>query len=1054
MEKLKDILKNTLNYLGDSIEEYNVGAWALFRDVMSAEISSQYIFGGGRKPDENLLEYEFPFIERANRLTRDQEATKGLVTPHPSFTYYTPQGPTKTIAGKPVLPEPETDTLKSDYKPTIEGEQTLSTNEHGVETLGEYDEQGTLSGNIAANKLTGDNFTTDISKYSGETLLSRTRELFKSAVDTYNHKKFATIISGFHTQDSRIPVSEINGKAGLQQTYTKEYGMSKGRNLLKAEKSGPYPNSWQVPKDIDVNGYEDPYCRVWTWHKQYDSLGDLIRPLVTGDENGGAMSVLDNGDSNWQVMRSDNGVGFESGGIRLGQHGVMYDNRGATNGFVNITPQNDGNGKVVVDVKKCMFSIENLAWKGTFHSRGDEENGLSDEQKGPLGGRIMWFPPYDLSFNETTSANWTTNDFIGRGEPIFTYANTVRTGTLSFKLLIDHPAILDYWDRRAERGNPAESGPGDVGSKEQEMNRFFAGCSILTASSDLGRASMTVTVGDKAIKREDYVKNGGPKIQFLVFYPNNYSGKDDIKGGPVNPITYLVNGVGANRYQGMESAADLPTTHTSSYYTTGRTRIGGYEMRQGVGVSARNDETTSDNIAEILINGLNPIMLVKMLGDVQGGEYPYGGTEAQQSEWHKRRYYYRADKTTLNQILVGKENDGAVSYIDKSSTCLNSTGYSNAFSALGVPDGDSSLRCSLADMFVAVNNDSKNVLNGLYNQARVDTIRGILTGGKSKITQVISYGYASNQGNNKSQKTNTDRNNTLASNRANTANEWVKSFIKDKDKTVKYSVGGFSIADKKPKNSEDSNDPIAKLQRCALVEIYYQNEDTENAGDTVVGSVTDSVIHRDSNEANISGNTETQEVPQATSTGITSRYDNEARFFDRIGKEEPFMAKLLSERIKNFDPVFHSMSPEGFNTRLTFLNQCMRQGPTSSASDTNGRNTNNLAFGRPPVCVLRVGDFYNTKIVITNMTISYDPLVWDLNQEGIGVMPMMANISLTFNFIGGSDLGGPIQRLQNATSFNYYANANVYDNRAETIEYSDPDTVDFRAYDPFVKPNN
>jgi hypothetical protein len=135
----------------------------------------------------------------------------------------------------------------------------------------------------------------------------------------------------------------------------------------------------------------------------------------------------------------------------------------------------------------------------------------------------------------------------------------------------------------------------------------------------------------------------------------------------------------------------------------------------------------------------------------------------------------------------------------------------------------------------------------------------------------------------------------------------------------------------------------------------------------------------------------------------------------------------------------------------------MRQGPTISGTDTGGLNSNNLAFGRPPVCVLRVGDFYNTKVIITNMTINYDPLVWDLNQEGIGVMPMIANVSLTFNFIGGSDLGGPIQRLQNATSFNYYANTNVYDNRAESIEYEDgtPDKVaSFRAYDPFIKPNN
>ena len=126
----------------------------------------------------------------------------------------------------------------------------------------------------------------------------------------------------------------------------------------------------------------------------------------------------------------------------------------------------------------------------------------------------------------------------------------------------------------------------------------------------------------------------------------------------------------------------------------------------------------------------------------------------------------------------------------------------------------------------------------------------------------------------------------------------------------------------------------------------------------------------------------------------------------------------------------------------------MRQGPTYSGSDSGGKNTNNLSFGRPPVCVLRIGDFYNTKIIVTNLTINYDPLTWDLNQEGIGVMPMIADVSLSFNFVGGSEMGGPIQRLQNAISFNYYANTSVYDNRAERIEYGDFGKVDkFKAYD-------
>jgi hypothetical protein len=83
-------------------------------------------------------------------------------------------------------------------------------------------------------------------------------------------------------------------------------------------------------------------------------------------------------------------------------------------------------------------------------------------------------------------------------------------------------------------------------------------------------------------------------------------------------------------------------------------------------------------------------------------------------------------------------------------------------------------------------------------------------------------------------------------------------------------------------------------------------------------------------------------------------------------------------------------------------------------------------FGAPPICVLRIGDFYNTKIVVDSVNISYDPLQWDLNPEGIGVQPMLAKVTMSFKFIGGSSLGGPIKQLQNAVSYNFYANTGVY----------------------------
>ena len=85
------------------------------------------------------------------------------------------------------------------------------------------------------------------------------------------------------------------------------------------------------------------------------------------------------------------------------------------------------------------------------------------------------------------------------------------------------------------------------------------------------------------------------------------------------------------------------------------------------------------------------------------------------------------------------------------------------------------------------------------------------------------------------------------------------------------------------------------------------------------------------------------------------------------------------------------------------------------------------------------------------MNIEYENngIHWDLNPEGIGVQPMYANVNITFKFLGGSDLAGPIGRLQNAVSFNYYANTGVYDNRAEMISYDENGVYNkYREFNP------
>lgn len=127
-----------------------------------------------------------------------------------------------------------------------------------------------------------------------------------------------------------------------------------------------------------------------------------------------------------------------------------------------------------------------------------------------------------------------------------------------------------------------------------------------------------------------------------------------------------------------------------------------------------------------------------------------------------------------------------------------------------------------------------------------------------------------------------------------------------------------------------------------------------------------------------------------------------------------------------FYPVFHSQTPEDFHKRLTFLQQCTRQGSARrfAVADGDGNlRARNSVFGRQPICVLRIGDFFHTKIVIDSVTVDYHDTTWDMNPEGFGMQPMIANVTLNIKIFGGQSLKAPIDALQNAVTFNYYANS-------------------------------
>lgn len=994
-----------------------------------------------------------------------------------------------------------------------------------------------------------------------------TCDILKKTNDNFNYGKYKTLIARFHTKsmDSR-------DKNDITQTaISDQYGMSHGRNLLKINEK-------------EENGYDNPYCRVWTYHHQYNQLSRAIRPFgdVNSQETLESMErVGDYSTVGFRTVESKE-FGFKGGSSRLDKYGVLN----YKNGLVNIAPtakiKNYFEGKTdkEVTIKKCMFSIENLAWKSENIKMDEyDQYGLSAEQKGPFGGRIMWFPPYDLTFSEDVRVTWNPNQFIGRGEKVYTYTDTERTGNLSFTLLIDHPSVLDYWTGHKRNGMKNQGvtlvpgnggGVGEKNNQENTLLRFFAGCEILTAQPQEFRhreIAPEVTNDPLAPPVPDPPESEVHKppthkaIHCVLYYPNNYSGVDDTptkSNGTVNAIYYLMNGIGAQKFvNDKKDAEDIPTTIDSQVSIQGFGSLGGYEVGRGSfamgGISAAianlnadynqikstyADLETKDRKAQYLTGpagvpaggtgyvanyGGKTYTLAKIVGSqamsLKGAQTMSNLTGATH-QWYRRRWYYRVDKVYENTQLSRPD-----SYVDTSDFGLNAKkGYKSvkedeaiakAF-GLDVTDENTTL-ISFADMFVALEGEkAEDLMSGLFDEKNVKIVKELIEDKERfKITEIKFEGHASYQGYAAS-------NDTLSNNRALTFKKWMQN-----NKFPEIDKATSRTKKESPKNNVDkgdNSDKTVKMWRSASVIIEYDESEIEDASlansstvedgkkdektgqplnkvdkveiqngvssdkkylttrDWLLNSEDGKKIMAEYGQSKVVIGPNGHPMPQkpidpwtftmqdaarltgknytnpkswdfdnswlqndkpgqttAVTKGIVERYDNEGEFFELLEKNDPFMHHLITDKIRYFDPAFHSISPEGFNARLTFLHQCTRQGSTVGGADNQMGNTAyNLAFGRPPVCVLRLGDFYYTKIIINSISIQYETPQWDLNPEGIGVMPMFAKVSLNFVFLGGSDLAGPISRLQNAVSFNYYANTSVYDNRAEMVQY-DPD---------------
>ena len=850
------------------------------------------------------------------------------------------------------------------------------------------------------------------------------------------------------------------------------YGLSRGRNLRKLNLT-------------NENGYPNPYCRVWTTHYQYSKYKHLIRGKWAddADNSGTEHYTLNQGD---QLMRPNKGYDRLKNMTSLDPE----------NGRPIFAPYyvNDRSVMAEDSIKRCMFSIENLAWKdiipdSTLIRKDQNElsltedfdygNGttvrrttnfgmakglgmtLTPEQRGPNGGRIMWFPPYNLKFSEQAHADWNPNDFIGRGEKVYSYVNSERTGTLSFTILVDHPSIVNEWSRGGKMGKTANKV--SPLSKDEMILRYFAGCdsfefnpreeydvpytTITETMTELNENTQKVQTGvkrdERSVKQEIPNDQGAITFYSVFYYPNNYSA-GDFMGQKVTSPDF--NGTLNNL---------APASQQMTDYTAGLEEMFSHGKREG------------SNYGYELGQGMNKTGMAYEAE--KGTEYYYYGTD---KNGGKKTWYYPVDSRVNNEVLVNKER-----YKDIHDFGLNGTKSGTGDSVYGtfldhVPEGNELIdylnegnktivetdRLKVAKELVGLNNDVENkyfipAYNFYKNLSQLITTLNSVTNNSYKY-KIEIQGFASKHGY-------TESNRILADNRAGVIEGWIRSlniFDFGPDGNAEISHNGNGEIERT--NTETESDFKPKAARAAVVKF------TIIPGKTVITDVQkfeESPVYE---ERKVTTTSQTQSYKEIFDTSKSDdynndTYDNEYTYFKQINENDDMVKRYISDKVDYFDPAFHSITPEGFNARLTFLHQCLRQGPTISASDLgmgSKYGAGNLSFGRAPFCILRIGDFFNTKICIQNINIEYDNgggVQWDLNPEGVGLQPMFANVNITFTFLGGSDLSGPISRLQNAASFNFYANTSVYDRRSDyRDDFVTPESDKAKSWSPMILDEN
>jgi hypothetical protein len=648
---------------------------------------------------------------------------------------------------------------------------------------------------------------------------------------------------------------------------------------------------------------------------------------------------------------------------------------------LNITPTKGEDSTNIINgqVTKYMFSIENLAWR-TGSRPGFRVSDLPDCEKGPNGGRIMWFPPYDLTFNEDTTADFNSTSFLGRPEPVYTYKSTSRGGNLKWKIIVDHPSILNLIVNRVLANES------DRPLVDSIVSSFFAGCKKYDLY-ELAKIYNTVPLTELQAWQEIINDPNTSNEQFSAAIANlpsqNNEGTSTTQGTPIKDLSGFKN-------YAFYFDNDIPGTNPSL--------------------------TTNKNFQDLYVDYTSPQNKTKYVNQAN----PDQKTGVQ-------LFFQDTIEPNFNEIdKLGAEIFEILSADQAQSVTLKLVGSASSPQTVSYNDKLSARRIS------SVENYFRTYL---------------FKGGKS-LAKFIDEGKLIFQPD--------------AQGEVSRANPRVLST--NTGTTRNFTLGPFNCTQNLTGQNKIYSTQAMACRAVTISDIIVTPNPTQpqpnNVG--VEANLAQDGLKpqpiKPGSQNLVQEIQPTQALYKGASKKLLRYLLSECDYFQVLKAENPFIYDSIKDKIKYFQPSFHSMTPEGLNARLTFLQQCMRPGDTIPTIETGPdgipqkkyNDAINTSFGAPPVLVLRVGDFYNTKIIPKNLSFNYDK-TFDINPEGIGFQPMIVDVTLSFQFVGGSGLKNPIDTLQNALTFNYYANTEMYDERAEATE--DTSRLDKEIIDALTRQN-